>query len=86
MAGEDDGGALLEDESGHPAVAAIREMFNCQMLANPLFLLLGVSNILGMLGFYTPFVYLPSMAKGMDFPYKRKCLQIAIQFLNSYMW
>ncbi len=37
-------------------------MSNFQLLSNPYFLLIGLSNVLGMLGFYTPFVYLPSMA------------------------
>lgn len=33
------------------------------LLKNKLFLLIGISNILGMLGFYAPFVYLPNMAE-----------------------
>ena len=40
----------------------LKEMMNFSLLANPLFLLIGISNAFGMIGFYTPFVYLPSMA------------------------
>ena len=40
----------------------IKEMMNFSLLTNPLFLLIGISNAFGMIGFYTPFVYLPSMA------------------------
>ena len=42
--------------------AVIKEMLNFKLLFNPLFFLIGVSNAVGMIGFYTPFVYLPSMA------------------------
>ena len=40
----------------------LKEMMNFSLLANPMFLLIGISNAFGMIGFYTPFVYLPSMA------------------------
>ena len=40
----------------------LKEMMNFSLLSNPLFLLIGISNAFGMIGFYTPFVYLPSMA------------------------
>ena len=43
-------------------LAVLREMMNFKLLFNPLFFLIGVSNAVGMIGFYTPFVYLPSMA------------------------
>ena len=43
-------------------LAVLREMMNFELLFNPLFFLIGVSNAVGMIGFYTPFVYLPSMA------------------------
>ena len=42
--------------------AALKEMVNVKLLFDPLFLLIGISNAIGMIGFYTPFVYLPSMA------------------------
>ena len=37
-------------------------MLNFELLQNNLFLLIGISNVFGMLGFYVPFVYLPNMA------------------------
>ena len=43
-------------------LAVLKEMLNFKLLFNPLFFLIGVSNAVGMIGFYTPFVYLPSMA------------------------
>ena len=43
-------------------LAVLKEMVNFKLLFNPLFFLIGVSNAVGMIGFYTPFVYLPSMA------------------------
>ena len=42
--------------------AALKEMVNVKLLFDPIFLLIGISNAIGMIGFYTPFVYLPSMA------------------------
>ena len=36
--------------------------FNDILLKDPIFLLIGISNVFGMMGFYTPFVYLPNMA------------------------
>jgi len=51
---EPDGGGML---------AALKEMMNFSLLKDPLFLLVGISNVFGMMGFYTPFVYLPDMAE-----------------------
>lgn len=42
--------------------AALKEMVNVKLLFDPIFFLIGISNAIGMIGFYTPFVYLPSMA------------------------
>lgn len=44
------------------------QMMDFSLLKNPIFLLIGVANLFGMLGFYTPFVYLPSAAieKGVE--------------------
>ena len=39
-------------------------MLSVSLLLNPSFLLIAVSNLLGMLGFYVPFVFLPNMAEG----------------------
>ena len=72
------GESVIEGEGGKPAVSAIREMSNCQLLANPYFLLIGLSNVLGMLGFYTPFVYLPSMANG------KYCVVLHCNCKNTY--
>jgi len=44
----------------------LKEMMNFKLLADPLFLLIGISNVFGMIGFYTPFVYLPNMASQFD--------------------
>uniref|UniRef100_A0A0N7ZCA7 Major facilitator superfamily (MFS) profile domain-containing protein n=1 Tax=Scylla olivacea TaxID=85551 RepID=A0A0N7ZCA7_SCYOL len=46
----------------------LSQMMDFSLLKNPIFLLIGVANLFGMLGFYTPFVYLPSAAieKGVD--------------------
>ena len=51
---------VVENDKGIKAV--VKEMLNFKLLFNPLFFLIGVSNAVGMIGFYTPFVYLPSMA------------------------
>ena len=45
-------------------------MVNLKVLFNPLFFLIGISNAVGMIGFYTPFVYLPSMAAQFVRDYK----------------
>ncbi|XP_069947319.1 monocarboxylate transporter 14-like isoform X2 [Cherax quadricarinatus] len=41
----------------------LSQMMDFSLLKNPIFLLIGVANLFGMLGFYTPFVYLPDAAK-----------------------
>ena len=43
-------------------LAVLKEMMNFKLLADPLFFLIGISNAVAMIGFYTPFVYLPNMA------------------------
>ena len=43
-------------------LAVLKEMMNFKLLADPLFFLIGISNAFAMIGFYTPFVYLPNMA------------------------
>ena len=43
-------------------LAVLKTMMNFSLLADPLFLLIGISNSIAMIGFYTPFVYLPNMA------------------------
>ena len=49
-----------EDDSG--IVSVLKTMLNPTILKDPKFLLIGISNLFGFLGFYVPFVYLPSMA------------------------
>ena len=58
----------IDDEGAEPIISGMKEMTNLDMLKNKLFLLIGISNALGMLGFYVPFVYLPNMAytNGID--------------------
>ena len=41
----------------------LKSMLNPEIMTDPKFALLAVSNFFGFLGFYIPFVYLPSMAK-----------------------
>jgi len=53
-------------ESGGGMLATLKEMMNFKLLADPLFFMIGISNVFGMIGFYTPFVYLPSMAAQYD--------------------
>ena len=50
--------------------SALKEMINIELAMNPMFLLIGFSNIFGMLGFYVPFVYLPglTLSKLPDLP------------------
>ena len=50
--------------------SALKEMINIELALNPMFLLIGFSNIFGMLGFYVPFVYLPglTLSKLPDLP------------------
>ena len=51
-----------EAEGAQPIWNALKEMVNLKLLFDPIFILVGLSNIFGMLGFYVPFVYLPNMA------------------------
>ncbi|XP_071516142.1 monocarboxylate transporter 14-like isoform X2 [Panulirus ornatus] len=46
----------------------LSQMMDFSLMKNPVFLLIGVANLFGMLGFYTPFVYLPAAAieKGVE--------------------
>ena len=51
-----------------PLLSVVEEMMSVSLLLNPSFLLIAMSNLLGMLGFYVPFVFLPNMAviRGID--------------------
>jgi len=61
---EDKEVVLVDNNRG--IMEVLKEMMNFSLLSNPLFLLIGISNAFGMIGFYTPFVYLPSMAATFD--------------------
>ena len=62
IAGKADQEVVVVDTEGPGVLEVIKEMMNFSLLKNPLFLLIGISNAVGMIGFFTPFVYLPSMA------------------------
>lgn len=53
----------VNDQSGKPGSSTLREMTNFKLLMNKYFMLIALSNIFGMIGFYVPFVYLPNMAE-----------------------
>ena len=50
-----------KDEQG--IMAVLSSMTNFELLGDPKFLLICASNTFGFLGFYVPFVYLPSLAE-----------------------
>ena len=52
-----------EEEQG--VLAVLSSMTNLELLGDPKFLLICASNTFGFLGFYVPFVYLPSLASGL---------------------
>ena len=43
-----------------PLLTVLQEMMDFSVLANPLFLLVCVSNVLGFLALYIPYIYLPN--------------------------
>ena len=56
----------VEEEEQSPVLAVLKTMLSPALLTNNKFLLIGVSNMFGFLGFYVPFVYLPVMAGGCE--------------------
>lgn len=42
--------------------SALSAMLDMSLLKNPVFLLIGISNVFGMAGLYVPFVYLVDVA------------------------
>ena len=56
----------VEKEEASEFTDLLKSMLNPKVLADPKFLLIGVSNFFGFLGFYVPFVYLPSMAEDKE--------------------
>ena len=55
-----------EEESTNEFLDLLKSMLNPAVLQDPKFMLIGVSNFFGFLGFYVPFVYLPSMAGELE--------------------
>lgn len=43
--------------------AALAQMMDITLLKNPVFMMIGISNLFGMAGLYVPFVYLVDAAK-----------------------
>ena len=52
----------MREERDNSFVQALKAMLNVSLLTDPRFLLIALSNFLGFLGFFVPFLYLPSMA------------------------
>ncbi len=57
----------LTEKDGDPEpkqsiLESLKELSNFNLLSNKYFMLIALSNVFGMLGFYVPFVYLPNMA------------------------
>ena len=53
---------LLDSEDTTPMWDTLKEMIHFPLLSNPIFMLLGLSNMFVRLGLYVPLVYLPNMA------------------------
>ena len=51
-----------------PLWTTLKEMIDVSYLANPLYLLVCISNILGFLALYVPYVYLPNMMHSKGIP------------------
>ena len=50
-------------EAALPIWTVLKEMVNLELIANPKFLLFGISVFFGILGLYVPYAYLPSLAR-----------------------
>ena len=64
MIGKKDG--LLDEkyEITRPLISVLKEMVDfASYMCNPIFLMVAISNILGFLAVYIPYVYLPDMMK-----------------------
>jgi len=51
---------------GKSMMTTLKTMVNVSLLADPKFLLIGISNLFGFLGFFVPFLYVPSMASDKE--------------------
>ena len=54
------------DADENSMVTILKTMVNVSILADPKFLLIGISNLFGFLGFFVPFLYIPSMASDKE--------------------
>jgi MCP family monocarboxylic acid transporter-like MFS transporter 14 len=81
--GGDEDDAIFYDDSKFKFIPlsirnAFNEMIDLQLLKEPVMLLLCLSNILGMLGFYIPFVYIIELAKTRDATQQQATLLVSI--------
>jgi len=67
-----------QEEEKH-MMQIILSMMNTQLLKDPKFILICVSNVFGFLGFYVPFIYLPSLASSHpDITSKQAALLLSV--------
>ena len=53
-------------KSENAFVNALKTMLNPALMTDPKFVLIGISNLFGFLGFFVPFLYLPSLASSLN--------------------
>merc|ERR1712108_17690 len=71
-----------EDEQG--ILAVLSSMTNLELLGDPKFLLICASNTFGFLGFYVPFVYLPSLAESqLDISSEQGALLLSVVGISN---
>ena len=56
----------MEEEEEDSMRNVIKNMLDPSLMKDPRFLLIGISNLFGFLGFFVPFIYLPSLALTME--------------------
>jgi hypothetical protein len=57
---------VVKEQEDSLLMSMLASMADPRLLKDPKFLLICVSNTFGFLGFYVPFVYLPSLAEGHE--------------------
>ena len=67
----DSGSAQLPDNINQPEddesiMRTIKSMVNLELLKDPKFILIAISNLFGFLGFFVPFLYLPTISSSKD--------------------
>jgi len=73
---------MEEDEQG--ILAVLSSMTNLELLGDPKFLLICASNTFGFLGFYVPFVYLPSLAESqLDISSEQGALLLSVVGISN---